>query len=556
MPWTLYRYILWELVKLTVVACVVLVTVISVFAAIKPLSEGLLSPVSMVKFVAFTAPTMLGFALPFSAAFASTLVFVRMVSDRELVACSSSGMSYGMILLPVVVLGLALGAGMFALSNLVVPAFYRQAEQTLQRDVMSVLVNRLNRNEPFELGGMVLYADSAVEAEPPALADSPLEPIRLIQLRGVAVGERDDTGELRSETTASAANVLLFRDPATRQSWITVRVRDVVYSRQGLGQGDLFAADRLDPWALRLPSPLRDSTKFMSWPELRDLGEQPASYDDVAEHRDELARAMAVWELRRKIVNPLQAGESVKLRGPLQRDLFSITAPRVAVEGDQLLLYGDESGPVEVVELREGTDPRRRIEAEMVRMRITAEPPAPEPTVDVEAFRSRVVDVRRGTTTEHEALPLPSMSWPEPILATEYLRKAPAELRDRARSLARSDPWPAAVGRSLERLSDSVRKLATRIGAELHSRAASALAAGLVLLLGATTSLHHRGAMPLVVYFRVFMAAVLAVLLVAGGENLAIAGQVGYASSLGVLWLGNTLLLIGVGWSFFAASRR
>ena len=555
MPWTLYRYILWELLKLMVVACVVLVTVISVFAAIKPLSEGLLTPVSMVKFVAFTAPTMLGFALPFAAAFASTLVFVRMVSDREIVACSSSGMSYGMILLPVVVLGLGLGVGMFALSNLVVPAFYRQAERTLQRDVMSVLVNRLNRNEPFELGGMVLYADHAVEAEPPALEDSPLEPVRLIQLRGVAVGEMDDSGELRSETTASRANVLLFRDPATRQSWVTVRVRDVVYSRQGLGQGDLFAADRLDPWSIRLPNPLQDSTKFMSWPELRELAERPARFDDVAERRDALARAMAVWELRRNLSQPLRAGESVTLKGPLQRDLFSITAPRVEVEDRELRLFADEGRPVEITELRGGDDPRRRIEAERVRMRIEADPPAPEPTVSVEAVRVRVVDVRSGSTTEHEVLPLPSMSWPEPILATRYLRKPPAELRDRARALARTGAWPASVGRSLDQLSASIRTLATRIGAELNTRAASALSAALVLLLGATTSLHHRGAMPLVVYFRVFLAAVLAVLLVAGGENLAVTRQVGYAPSLGVLWSGNALLLLGVAWSWLAASR-
>lgn len=556
MPWTLYRYILWELVKLAAVACVVLVAVISVFAAIKPLSEGLLTPMSMVKFVVFSAPTMLGFALPFAAAFASTLVFVRMVSDREIVACSSSGMSYGMILLPVVVLGLALGVGMFALSNLVVPAFYRQAERTLQQDVMSLLVNRLNRNEPYELEGMVLYADHAEEAEPPDFEDSPLEPVRLIQLRGVAVGELDDTGNLRSETTARAANVLLFRDPETRQSWVTIRVRDVVYSRQGLGEGDLFAAERLDPWALRLPSPLQDSTKFMSWPELRELGEHPARYDDVAEQRDELARAMAVWELRRKTAKPLRAGDEVKLQGPMERDLFSIAAPRVEVADREVRLFADASGPVEIVELRDGAEPRRRIEAEGVRMRIDAEPPAPEPTVNVEAHRARVIDVRRGTATEHESLALPSMSWPEPILATRYLREAPAELRDRARSLARNDPWPASVERSLKRLSVSIRKLAMEIGAELNTRAASALSAALVLLLGATTSLHHRGAMPLVVYFRVFMAAVLAVLLVAGGGNLVGTKQIGYAPSIGVLWSGNALLLLGVAWSFCAASRR
>lgn len=556
MPWTLYRYILKELLKLMVVACVVLVTVISVFAAIKPLSEGLLSPVSLVRFVAYTAPTMLGFALPFAAAFASTLVFVRMVSDREIVACSATGMSYGMILLPVVVLGLVLGVTMFALSNLVVPAFYRQAEATLQRDLMSVLVNRLNRNEPFELGNMVLYADEAVEAEPPELPDSPLEPVRLVQLRGVAVGEQGRGGRLRSDTTAGRANVLLFRDRDTRESWVSIRVRDVVYSRQGLGQGDLFAADRLDPWSMRLPSPLRDSTKFMSWPQLRELGREPARYDDVAEDRDRLARAMAVWSLRRRIVEPLQRGESVELEGPLQRDRFALAAPRVEVDDQRIVLRADGGRPVRLVEYRGGGVPRRTIEAAAVRLDLDAAPPASEPSASVTLRRAVVVDHRQNSRTEHAELALPAVTWPQPILARDYQRMPPAQLRDRAVELARAAGWPDSVRQSLEDLRHTIRTLAMRIVAEFHTRAASALAAGLVLLLGAATSLHHRGAMPLVVYFRVFLAAVLSVLLVAGGENLAVNREIPLAPALAVLWSGNAFLLLGVAWACLAASRH
>ena len=555
MPWTLYRYILKELLKLMVVSAVVLVSIISVFAAIKPLSEGLLTPFAVLKFVAYTAPTMLGFALPFAAAFASTLVFVRMNSDREIVACSTSGMGYGMILLPVVVLGLALAVGMFALSNLVVPAFYRQAEATLQRDVMSLLVNQLNRNEPFELGDMVLYADRAIEAEPPELENAPLKPLRLVQLRGVAVGELDDDGTLRSDTTARLANVLLFRDPETRRSWITLRVRDVVYSREGVGRGDLFAVDRLDPWSIPMPSPLRDSTKFMSWPQLRDLGQDPQRYDEVAHRREALARAMAVWTLRQRLLEPLAAGQAVTLEGALPGDRFTLEAGRVRAEDDRLVLTATPGEAVTLVEYR-GDEPRRRIEAAAAAVELDAEEPAPEPVARVTLVRARVIDARRDMATEHGELTLPAMVRDETILAGELDAMSPLELRDTVARKAEASPPPVSVERALRELGREIHKLAMRIIAELNTRAASAVSAGLVLLLGAVTSLNQRGAMPLVIYFRVFLAAVLAVLLVAGGENLAVNRQLPLGPSLAILWSGNLLLLLGIAWAYALASRH
>ena len=138
MPWTLYRYILKDLLKLLVISSLVLVLVISVAAAIKPLSGGLLGPGTMVKYVLYLAPTMLGFILPFSGAFASTLVFSRMANDNELLVCRAGGISYGMILLPVVFLGLVLTLTLFFLSNWVVPSFYRSAAFMLEKDIMSL----------------------------------------------------------------------------------------------------------------------------------------------------------------------------------------------------------------------------------------------------------------------------------------------------------------------------------------------------------------------------------------------------------------------------------
>lgn len=66
MPWTLYRYILRELLKVLVLTTTVLVVVLSFGAAVGPMADGLLGPVTLVKFVLYTMPTVLGFALPFA----------------------------------------------------------------------------------------------------------------------------------------------------------------------------------------------------------------------------------------------------------------------------------------------------------------------------------------------------------------------------------------------------------------------------------------------------------------------------------------------------------
>ena len=108
MPWTLYRHILKDLTKLLTMSLLVLVLVIAVAVAIRPLTKGQLSALTLIKFIGLSAPTILDIALPFASAFASTLVFHRMISDNEIIACRASGMSFRMIFAPVAFLGLLL----------------------------------------------------------------------------------------------------------------------------------------------------------------------------------------------------------------------------------------------------------------------------------------------------------------------------------------------------------------------------------------------------------------------------------------------------------------
>jgi lipopolysaccharide export LptBFGC system permease protein LptF len=90
----------------------------------------------------------------------------------------------------------------------------------------------------------------------------------------------------------------------------------------------------------------------------------------------------------------------------------------------------------------------------------------------------------------------------------------------------------------------------------VHERAASAVSCLLVLLMGAVLSIKLRDRMPLVIYFWVFLMALIAVVITNSGEKLA---QSGSSNAMGmallVIWLGNVILAVTLGLNFWKLSR-
>ena len=123
MAWTLYRYILIDIIKLLLLSTSVMVVVLGFGAAIKPLGDGLLDASGLFRFLIVMMPAMLQFALPFSTAFAVTLVFNRLSGDNEILAMSAGGMGYGRIVMPVVMLAAVLGVFLFVMASWVLQAF-------------------------------------------------------------------------------------------------------------------------------------------------------------------------------------------------------------------------------------------------------------------------------------------------------------------------------------------------------------------------------------------------------------------------------------------------
>lgn len=565
MPWTLYRYILADLLKLLVLVAVVMVGLISFVAAIKPMSEGLLSAASLLKFIGFTSPTMLGFALPFAGAFASTLVFLRMASDNEIVACMASGMSYLSVLLPVAVLGLAMTMGMFLLSNFVLPSFYRAAEETVEADLMTMLVAQLNSNQPFtRFPGAVLYADSAErrpvssvevaddtggERERPHLID-------VIQLRGVVLAQMNEQGRMRSDVTAPTAQVRVFRDQ-TNRSWAMITLPEVLYYNPV--RGELGYARRPDTWPLELPSPFQDRPKFFSWPELRRVDRDPERFRPVRRLKRELAEAIATQQLHHRLQGALGPGHDradhhLTLLGPREGERFTFTAPSMRREREATVLASASGEPATVVYRAPGR-PDRRMEAARLVMRVEPPRAGHEPTVQTELEDVRIYDPRLPVSpVERSALTLPRMRWSEPLLTSELLGMELSAMRELAQE-AHYD-GAASVQRALRQLEEELLELGRAIVARLHFRAAVATACLMALLLGAVLSMHLRGKLPLVVCFWSFLSAIMTLILISVGENMVSDEDFTPYVGLGVLWSGNVAMAVGAAWVYCLLARN
>ena len=543
MPWTLYRYILIELIKIMTMVVVMLVFVISFAAAIKPMSDGLLSAGAVIKFVGYSAPTMLGFALPFAGAFASTLVFIRMATDNEIIACSASGMSYAKVLAPVAALGLVLTMGLFYLSNFVVPGFYKAAAQTLENDLMSVLVTQLDQNRPFtEIPGFVVYADSATQKEaPPETGAS-----RYIRLEGATVGEFDNQQRVRVDSTARIANILLFQDD--EGSRVTIMLLDAM--RYQPDTGELEYVERLPFGPVPLDTPFKDDPKFLSWPELRELDRKPERYDDVKESKTELGVEYAVAQLRSLIFQQVRADhgrEGVRLSGKNQE--YLIRSPAARMQSGGIRLLARQNLPITVEYPADA--PLRRMEAQSGFIKIN--PPSYgglEPSASIELFDLRVFTIpNTEALTEAPEGSLPPLRWPEPVIEPETLNNSIEQLQALASDQAAISPN---VSRAQTELSNNIHKLGRKIVSQLHVRAASAVTCLMLLLFGSVLAMHLKGQMPLVVFFWSFMLAIVSIIIIHTGQNLATSRDTSISVGLSVLWMGN----IGIALASFVVYRK
>lgn len=534
------RYLLGDLLRLTLLTTGVLVMVIAFGAAIKPLAkESLLTLGQTAKYVALATIPMLQFALPFAAGFAGTMSLHRMTNDNEVLAAAVAGISYRRLLAPVLGLGTALMLVMIVLTQWIIPHFWSYLDRTVAKDVTRIFQASIERGQPFQFGDRQIYADRViVEPQPPGTEID----TRLILLHVAAV-DLDAEGRVDKDVTASRAVVDIYRRPDATYLKLTM-ADTVAYDPAG---GVLAWAERLDSRTIVIANERSKDTRQMSRGELLRVRANPDLYGSILSRKRHLAEALrddVLWTL---------LDERLAATGEIELVADRPDGARYRVEADRLehgrfTAAGD--GAIEVRRIAEGRVDRRFRAAGAQLVHRSAAPGGPL-AFDLVLDDCAVTDLSAPHRTNRKReLALENLLIPD-LTAADLTGLPSAELLALAASPGEHNE---AVRARADRLAKRIESLGHETTGRLQKRYALSMTALLLVALGATLALWRRESLPLTIYLWAFVPSIVDLVLISSGYQLVGDGHV--AGGFVLMWSGNAVLLAMIAYAYMKLARH
>jgi len=554
LPLSLWRYILIELWRLILLTTVVLVTVISFAALIKPLSDGKLTPSETLKFMLLAMVPMLQYALPFAAGFAATIAYHRLSSDNEVTAAHAGGISHRAMLMPALLSGVVLAGAMLLLNQLVMPTFLRAMEQLVARDVTKILMGSMQRGDSVPVSdNLLVYADRGAQIEPSPASGASHE----MALRGVAVVELDKRGDVVSDITTESARLWIFSGDRAQEE--TVGASSVVIVQPGpvvFGQsGKLGSADQMNPISIAMPGGFDDNPKYLTFSELVALRSHPESMNWMERKRRDLALVLGERVTTATINDRLRSRNQIELTDQLGgrvtiRASGTTYIPRFRWSLNPL----SNNAPIQIEFTHTGMDgktpvttlvsaktaglytltPARDQPERLITLRLEAE----DAVVTARGASDAVKPVNAGQQALYKLENLSLID--DPVLDLIDPKKSPsAKLLADAQPRIDANPSDSFVKGPALHLQDRIQRLGREITSKQHERFAMAAACLVMVVAGAVTALRLGLSMPLTVYLWSFFPALATVITVSSGQQLT--HDVGPRGLL-VLWAGVAFL--------------
>ncbi len=550
MPWTLYRYILLEVLRLVAISTAVLVAVISFAAAVKPLADGKLSAFTFLKFLVYAIPPMLAYALPFASGFGATLAYHRLTQDNEILAAKAGGISHRRLLLPAIAIGLGLAFMLAMLNEQVIPRFLTRMERLITQDVTQIMVRTIERGESVRVGSTEIYADM-IQPVPPEKGSGVLDQYLLGGVVGVDLNEEGE-GLDRVETmlTARRAWLLLapgadagFEEPDTLAALI--RFEDVV----AVQSGSVTRWDFLSAPAFRVPNPFKDDPKFLTWGELRTLRRSPEQMNWIDSRRIALAREYAGHETLTGLRRRISEDGMARLTSPRGEDVIVRSSGLNPTDGWVFSPSG-ASGRVEVEVYRAqgaGIDRYAARRAYLEFESVSGDDDVGAPSVAGLTFTLQLEDVETRNSSD-DGTEIPTNELPSYPISGLTVQGDPMsalrsyscihlldEVSPRTQGPGRVEQIAEAAG-VLER---EVKRLQREITSKQHERMAMAFSCLVMVITGAITAMKLRDALPLLVYLWSFFPALGTIIMISSGQQMIHnTGLIG----IPVLWGGVALL--------------
>jgi lipopolysaccharide export system permease protein len=574
----LWIAIFFELGKLVLLAASVLVGIIAMGAAIKPLADGVLDAGDALTFISLAMVPMLAYVLPFASGFAATLTYHRLATSNEAIAAHAGGIGHRSLLMPALAMGVVLMLTVSFLNEQVIPRFLGQMQQLITVDVARLLAQRIERGRALALGDgaekTMIFADQAERVKP--VDGSGV--IDQVVFTNFAAIQLDASANPIREVTASRATMWLL-PPGTQpyasslpthagdnaggggggeNAIVVVEMRDVI-AAEPAGLGGFRGASQL---VFAVPNFFRDNPKFLTFGELRALKHAPERINWIAARKRSVAHELAAMQGVRDISAGLAASREVTFfdersarvtlraagltRMPDGRVRIEPTGGAGAVQA--VLVEHSRKGELGDVALESQTREAWLVEAGVVRVAPghsgggNGTPghganPVATPTYKLELHEVRTRDVMGQTNfdlaperTVTILAPLVLAPPPAPLAAgsvqgagggtPDLTLLATPELLRIANAAALQPDAPQRLRSAIEDLGRKTFALQREVLSKQHERMAMAVSCLVIVLVGAITALRLSQRLPLTTYVWTFLPGMVSIVTISGGQQL------------------------------------
>jgi lipopolysaccharide export LptBFGC system permease protein LptF len=541
---TLHWYIFRELLRIFVLTASALTTLLAFGGMFKPFTKQGVDIRQLLIIMMNLMPAMLAYAIPIAALFAAVLVYWRISTDNELTACRAGGISFYSIVFPAFVLGVIVAAVDWGFVNYVVPKFLQATEQAVRRDAAALLVNQINRQEKFQLGNVVIYADAARE-EP-----SEQPNVSRVILNGMAAAQLKN-GKPQFLAIARQAVATINNHPDTGSSEFTCKLTDAAAFDPNNFQKLTGSIDTFPPGNRPIPVPsfLKDKPKFYNRRALLDLVENPAPFPDVAKVLNDIedrytfetiqSRMFNLWKTTAADGRKPLVFTAVDAGSPIPSE-YRLYAPAAVLTPDHQLTFTSRPNiaPVRVEQYLKNIL-QSSFTCDNVDFLIGEDQFANGATVAKLQFDGNVMRrdlIHRIAPTPAGTVIVSGIQLPDAIKNVQ-IPDPPQLIQE-----ARTSGSPVLAKLALD-ANDQIRRLLNTISSEFNSRGSFSLSCLTLVLLGAALGIELRGRNPLAVFVVGFVPAVILVLLITAGQQLAEGGSKHVSAGIGLIWAGNILLL-------------
>jgi lipopolysaccharide export system permease protein len=189
----LLRMILWELVKVFLIALLGITGILLMASLIAEASQQGLGPGQVLTAIPLLVPCMLPYTVPATTLFAACVVYGRLSADNEILAIKSAGVNVLKVVKPGVLLGLVMSVVTLGLYYDVIPRTFRLLRAMVFSDAEEFMYSLLKRQ------GMIKHPQLPYEMF--------VQAVRGRQLMGPVVKHKDAQGKIDVVATAQEAEL-------------------------------------------------------------------------------------------------------------------------------------------------------------------------------------------------------------------------------------------------------------------------------------------------------------------------------------------------------------